>query len=517
VVPRPDLLSPAVPELSTTAGPLAGVLADVDDGAAVLALAVGGDGLEPGRPVDGALAALGLERAALVATHEPRAEAGAVVRVPLPPGGQPVRTLLLVAVGAATGADLRQAGAGLARAVKGGSTLVTTLGGPAALTSAFVEGLVLGGYTVPRWGAGAPAASSAPVARVVLVGRHQPVHVGRGSALAGATLLARNLANAPSNIKTPAWMAAQSRTVARRSGLAVRVWSEADLRREGFGGLLAVGGGSVAAPRLVQLGYQPGPAGRHTPHVVLVGKGITFDTGGLDIKAPEAMRLMKTDMSGAAVVLAVLAACRDLRVAVQVTGLLALAENAVSGSSYRPGDVVTQYGGTTVEIGNTDAEGRIVLADALAYADARLAPDVLIDVATLTGASTTALGRAAAAGYATDSALERALGAAGDSTGEPVWPFPLFDGYRGALDSDVADLNHVAGPGFGAGSIVAALFLREFVGGRPWAHLDIAGPARSERDSGILTRGPTGFGARLLLSYLSAAADAPVRGRDHPA
>ncbi|MGI8718458.1 MAG: M17 family peptidase N-terminal domain-containing protein, partial [Lapillicoccus sp.] len=165
-MPRPDLLSPAVPELSTTAGPLAGVLADVDDGAAVLALAVGGDGLEPGRPVDGALAALGLERSALVATHEPRAEAGAVVRIPLPPGGQPVRTLLLVGVGAATGADLRQAGAGLARAVKGRSTLITTLGGPAALTSAFVEGLVLGGYTVPRWGAGAPAASSAPVARV---------------------------------------------------------------------------------------------------------------------------------------------------------------------------------------------------------------------------------------------------------------------------------------------------------------------------------------------------------------
>jgi leucyl aminopeptidase len=317
-----------------------------------------------------------------------------------------------------------------------------------------------------------------------------------------ATMLARNLAITPSNLKNPAWMATQARAVARRHGLAVSVRNDAALRREGFGGLLAVGGGSATPPRLVEVSYEPEDATDGTPHIVLVGKGITFDTGGLDIKPPEAMLNMKTDMSGSAIVLAVLSACRDLKVPARVTGVLALAENAVSGSSYRPGDVITQYGGRTVEIGNTDAEGRLVLADGLAYADAQLAPDVLIDVATLTGAATVALGRGMAPVYTSDERLEGALLAAAEATGEPLWPFPLVEDYRPAIDSELADVSHIAPGKVGGGSITAALFLREFVGQRRWAHLDIAGAGRSDTDSGHLNRGATGFGARLLLSYL---------------
>jgi leucyl aminopeptidase len=315
-------------------------------------------------------------------------------------------------------------------------------------------------------------------------------------------MLARNLGVTPSNIKNPAWMAAQAEAVGAAAGLDVRVWSDDDLRRDGFGGLLAVGGASATPPRLVQLDYTPRKASRKTPRVVLVGKGITFDTGGLDIKPAEGMLAMKTDMSGSAIVLAVLAACRDLDVPVRVTGLLALAENAVGAASYRPGDVVTQYGGRTVEIGNTDAEGRIVMADALAYADRHLDPDVLLDIATLTGAARVAFGRSMAPVYATDDALREQLVAAGQRTGETLWPLPLVDDYRPALDSEVADINHIAGPKSGAGSITAALFLREFAGDRRWAHLDIAGTGRSDVDRGLLSKGATGFGARLLLTWL---------------
>ncbi len=188
-----------------------------------------------------------------------------------------------------------------------------------------------------------------------------------------------------------------------------------------------------------------------------------------------------------------------------VTGLLALAENAVDGASYRPGDVVTQYGGRTVEIGNTDAEGRIVLADALAYADAHLDPSFLIDVATLTGAARIALGRGMAPVFATDPALTDALVAAGATTGETLWPMPLADTYRRALDSDVAEIAHIA-DGVGGGAVTAALFLREFVGERRWAHLDIAGTGRSDVDTGISAKGATGFGTRLLLRWLEEMA-----------
>lgn len=311
---------------------------------------------------------------------------------------------------------------------------------------------------------------------------------------------ARNLANLPGNICTPSYLAQHARKLARgEPRLNVSILEEKKMKELGMGSLLSVSAGSDQPAKLVIMHYKGGKSAQK-PYV-LVGKGITFDSGGLNVKPAEGMLAMKTDMMGSAAVLAVLAACRDAGVAVKVTGLLALAENAVSGAAYRPSDVVTHYGGTTVEIGNTDAEGRIVLADALAYADKVLRPDVIVDIATLTGAARVALARAMAPVYATDDTLRDALVDASVTVGETLWPMPLTAAYRRALDSDVADVKQFSSA-HGGGSIMAALFLREFVGSTPWAHLDIAGPGRSDVDAGILAKGATGFGTRLLLRWL---------------
>jgi leucyl aminopeptidase len=482
---------------------LEATLADLPDGATCL-LAVSATDLAPAR-------AVGLDPQQVSVTHEPGTATAAVTLVPLPPG-RGVRAVALVGLGSGTDADLRTAGAALGRAAQGKDILVVALPrGSSHATRALVEGIVLGGFVGPAF---ARSPRRAQVRGVILVGHDlAAAHVGARHAQACA--VARALGSMPSNVKTPAWLAAEAEAAAHSAGLSVRVWTESDLHDEGFGGLLAVGGGSAHPPRFVQLDYVPveqPPVARakgrrrsaNPRHVVLVGKGITFDSGGLDIKPAAGMLAMKTDMAGAAAVIAVLGACRDLGVTVRVTGLLAIAENSVSGSSYRPGDVVTQYGGTTVEIGNTDAEGRIVLADALAYADAHLDPDVVIDIATLTGAATVALGRALGPLFASDDDLREALLQAGRAAGEPMWPFPLVEEYRPWLDSSMADLSHIAHGAPGGGAIVGALFLREFTGGRRWAHLDIAGPGRSEKDVGLVQEGATGYGARLLLRYLEA-------------
>jgi leucyl aminopeptidase len=507
---REDLVDPATGTWEVDARPLGDVLADPWAGHSprglVLALPVRTGGFEPsgtGSSVADALAVVGLEADFVAAAWEPSTEPGAVSVIPLRPRERAARTVLLVGVGGQTAADLRAAGAAVGRACRDRELLVTccAVGRSTAQQTAFVEGCILGGYTPPQWTKAGPVRAAQPVRRAVLAGPHDASQVAAAVVRARATLVARNLAATPPNIKNPAWMVAQGRRVARRSGLDVRVWSDRDLRREGFGGLVAVGGGSTTPPRLVRLDYLPDGTAPPRRRVVLVGKGITFDTGGLDIKPPDAMLGMKTDVSGAAIVLAVLAACRALSVRVPVTGLLALAENAVGEASFRPGDVITQYGGRTVEVGNTDAEGRIVVADALAYANRELDPDVLVDIATLTGAARIALGRSLAPVYSTDERLRSELVTAGETSGELLWPYPLVEDYRAALHSDVADLNQVA-PAVGGGSIVAALFLREFAGERAWAHLDIAGTARSDTDSGILSRGATGFGVRLLLTWL---------------
>lgn len=430
--------------------------------------------------------------------------------------------IVLVGVGAGTPADLRRSGAALARATRGLRRVVTSVASepgaqaPAAVR-AFVEGYLLGAYRMPSQAAEPSPddrASQPPAGQLVLLGTKGDPHADRIAAAvvdagvaASATWLVRDLANTPSNIKDPAWLAAQAVRLAEAAGLTVTVRGPQELAAEGFGGILAVGSGSASTPRLVTVEYTPeaeAPAGGWR-HVVVVGKGITYDTGGLSIKKREAMVPMKTDMAGAAVALATVLGAAAAGVAHRVTAVLPLAENHVGGASYRPSDVLRIYGGTTVEIANTDAEGRIVLADALAFADATLDPDVLIDVATLTGAASIALGKLQAALYSADPELVTALEAAAVDSGEPVWHMPLVEEYRDAVHSDVADLRHVASDrAYGAGSITAALFLREFVGSRRWVHLDIAGPARASADRHEVSEGATGFGVRLLLSYLAA-------------
>ncbi len=415
--------------------------------------------------------------------------------------------LVLVGVGSGSPGDLRRAGAALARATRGVGTVVTTLGsegGPQGADGvrALVEGYLLGSYRIPTQATGSPG--PAPAERLVVLGDHgdDVAAVVRAAQVAArATWLVRDLTNTPSNTKNPAWLAAQAEELAGQGGLEVQVLDAAALAEGGFGGILAVGAGSASEPRLVTVSYTPAD-GRTGRHVVVVGKGITFDTGGLSIKPREPMVAMKTDMAGAAVALATVLAAAEAGLGHRVTAVLPLAENHVGAASYRPGDVLTLRGGRTVEVANTDAEGRLVLADALVYADEVLDPDVLVDVATLTGAATLGLGQQHAALYSADAELLAGLEAAGADTGERVWHMPLVEDYLPAVRSTVADLRHVPAQSPGGGSITAALFLREFVGRRRWAHLDIAGPARSSKDRHEVTEGATGYGARLLLRYL---------------
>lgn len=259
-----------------------------------------------------------------------------------------------------------------------------------------------------------------------------------------------------------------------------------------------MGAGSATPPRVVVL-RKPGRG----PRVALIGKGITFDSGGLSLKPRESMVLMKTDMAGAA---AVLSAVPLIPADMDVTVVLGLAENSLGAASYRPGDVITHLDGSTCEVRNTDAEGRLVLADLLAYARLHLRADVMVDLATLTGAATVALSRELGALYSSSAPLGAALRSAGDEVGERLWPMPLEQGYRPALHSDIADQCHVSEASVGAGSITAALFLQRFVGEVPWAHLDIAGPARATAAAGVRTYGGTGFGAALLGRWLSDGA-----------
>jgi leucyl aminopeptidase len=324
-------------------------------------------------------------------------------------------------------------------------------------------------------------------------------------ATARATLFARDLTNAPSMRKSPAWFAAQVRRAAQRHPhVSLVVRDRRALAAEGFGGILAVGGGSANGPRLVELAWRP--RGART-HVVLVGKGITFDSGGICVKPRDAMLLMRKDMAGAAAVVAATLGAAALGLRVRVTALAPLAENMMGGDAFRPGDVVRHYGGTTSEIHNTDAEGRLVLADALAYAARRLRPDVLVDLATLTGASRVALGTRTAALYTDNDELAAALSAAAAQTGERVWRLPLVEEYLEYLRSDVADYNHA--PETSPKSVLAALYLREFAGrARPnWAHLDMSAPSWSDRADQELVKGATGWGVRTLLRWLTGLSE----------
>ncbi|GAA2013901.1 M17 family metallopeptidase [Nocardiopsis rhodophaea] len=446
----------------------------------------------------------------LIAHYELTGKPGETATFPADLGRGLVR-LALLGTGAGVPDDLRAAGAALARLAKGRERAAIAApslaeegqtGRDAAL-AAFAEGALLASYTFSMKSA---EKGPRPVPAIDLVADDDGTAadpVRRGTALARATALARDLINTPSLEKDPAWLAGRAEEIGTEAGLDVEVWDEERLEREGFGAIIAVGQGSVRPPRMVKLSYRPE---NPTSHVVLVGKGITFDTGGLQIKPTDNMMLMKTDMSGSAVVLGVVSALAELGARASVTGLIPLAENSVSGSAQRPSDVITTYNGRTVEVLNTDAEGRLVMADAMAYAVEELDADTIVDVATLTGAAKLALGTQTGALFSTDDALAEALAAAGRASGEELWRMPLVEEYRDTLDSPVADLANIGTTtDYGhPGATEAALFLREFAGGLPWAHLDIAGPGRATGDDGFITKGGTGFSTRLLLRWLTA-------------
>ncbi len=449
---------------------------------------------------------LGVDLIEILSAAEATGSAGELTELPvLRTGDVPnadLRLVLMVGVGAGTTGDLRHAGAAVARRAincEAVASSVSAVGDEDGM-AAFVEGATLGsfGFSMHRDGP-----KDRPVARVVLAltagGTETRTALRKAIAAAGAGWQARLLASVPSNIKTPSWLAERAVTCAESAGLKATVLDEKQLADRGFGGVAGVGQAAAAPPRFVQLEYRPTKGARKAAHVVLVGKGITFDSGGLSIKPGQSMVTMKRDMTGAGVVAAVLAALPEIDCPVRVTGLLPLAENAVGADSMRPGDVITQYGGRTTEVTNTDAEGRLVLADGLAYAVERLEPDVLVDIATLTGGIKVALGEHVGGLFATNDALADALDAAGVRAGEPLWRMPLSDEYESKLASKVADADNAPG---GPGGIMAALFLKPFTGGLPWAHLDIASVGDAPKDDFEWTEGPTGFGARLLLQWL---------------
>jgi leucyl aminopeptidase len=296
---------------------------------------------------------------------------------------------------------------------------------------------------------------------------------------------------------TPSYVASAAQDIAKRHGLAVTVLDKAAITREGMGALLAVAQGSAEEPRFIALEYK----GADKPPVVLVGKGVTFDTGGISIKPAQNMEDMKYDMSGAAAVLGTFEMLGRLKPPVHVVGLIPTTENMPSGTAVKPGDVVTSLSGKTIEVINTDAEGRLILCDALVYAR-RYKPAAVIDIATLTGAIVVALGHSAIGVMGSDDKLVEEVRAAGEKAGERAWPLPLWDDYRDLMKSDIADIKNSGGRP--AGSISAGWFLREFVDGFPWAHLDIAGTAYTERDEPGRVKGPTGIGVRLFTEFVLA-------------
>jgi len=427
----------------------------------------------------------------------------------VPTGGRlSARAALLIGVGDAETFDaaaLRRAGAFLARRASRVATVATTILDAVApdvdrglAAQAFAEGTCLGSYQFLRYKSEAKASL---LKRVVVVSRaNAKVRAGleRGARIAQAVAWARDLINEPAAAKSPADVVSVARVVARASGLKVKVFAGEQLVRERMGGVLGVGKGSDRPPRFLRLEYAP-PGARGT--LALVGKGVVFDSGGLSLKTAGGMETMKTDMSGAAAVIAAMSTLRDLGAKTRVIGYVPLVENMVSGAAMRPGDVLTMRNGKTVEVLNTDAEGRLILADALSLASEEGA-DAIVDIATLTGAVTIALGDKIAGLMGSDDAWVAQVTEAAERAGERVWRLPLPDDYRRNLDSDIADIRNVSSGG-GGGTLTAGIFLSEFAGAAAWAHLDIAGTARSSSDDAETSKGGTGYGVRTLIELAS--------------
>jgi leucyl aminopeptidase len=378
---------------------------------------------------------------------------------------------------------------------------------------ATVEGLLLGAYRFDRYRSGKSGETPVPPAlqQVTLLGstrwntRAVKAAAERGQVIADAQMWARDLVNTPALDCTPDYLAKQAQAMAKQVGLTSKIWSEADLKKGGFGGILGVGSGSVNPPRLIELSYKGGTGAP----IALTGKGISFDSGGLSLKDGNSMEWMKSDMGGAASILATMKVIAQLKPKINVIAAIPSAENMPSGTAIRPGDVLTHRGGITSEVLNTDAEGRLVLADALAYL-AEQKPRVILDTATLTGACMVALGEDLWGVMGNDRQVIRDVLAAGEAAGEPGWELPMFERYRRLIDSNIADIQNIGKNRYG-GAITAAFFLREFVGDTPWAHLDIAGPAFSEKGGDYWPKGATGSPVRALVRYVLDSAKRPAR------
>lgn len=425
------------------------------------------------------------------------AEVGSTWRIP---ATEPLKARSVVAVGMLADPDafaVREAAGAGVRAAGTAKSAVLALPSPnQAMLAAVCEGALLGAHLPLRISGSAASSPVATITVATTAPRAARTSVKRDAvADVGAATLARDLVNEPPVTLTPAAFAARAKQECKGLPVKVTAWDPERLRKESMGGIVAVGQGSANPPRLVHLEYSPKGAKRH---LALVGKGITFDSGGLSLKPAKAMETMKCDMAGAAAVLAATRTIAELDLPVRVSAYLACAENMPGGGAQRPGDVITMRNGKTVEVLNTDAEGRLVMADALALA-AEAQPDLLVDVATLTGAQMIALGTQVAAVMTNTPSLAEQIQQAGEQAGERFWPMPLPDALRASLKSPIADLKNI-GEQYG-GMLVAGLFLDAFVpDGQVWAHLDIAGPAFNESaPHGFTHKGGTGFAARTLI------------------
>lgn len=383
--------------------------------------------------------------------------------------------------------------------------LKTTLDG-AKIGEAIGEGIILGSYEFVKYKQHNETEKKTEIKEVTILDTNEELIAGvrRAETVCAGVALARDLVNEPAHFMRPADLVSVAKSLAARfPEVTAAALGTKQLKAEKFGGILGVSQGSIHEPYLIHLVYKPSKI-KSGQRLAIVGKGITFDSGGLSIKPAQSMETMKTDMAGAAAVLGFFSILPKLRIQQEIHGIIATCENMVSGASIRPGDIITMRNGTTVEVLNTDAEGRIILGDAISYAREKKA-DTIIDLATLTGACIVALGDAIAGVIGNDEKLSNALVASGRAAGEKIWPLPLEDSYKEAMKSDVADLRNISTLK-GGGAIMGAIFLEHFVGKTPWAHLDIAGPAWVEKPlNAYIGKGATGFGVRTLAEYVAGA------------
>ena len=426
-------------------------------------------------------------------------------------GRLPAERLLLAGLGRKSDLDdgrLRQAAGNAVQALRSArvasfAAALQLAGGEDTALEAVCEGLLLGSYSFDEYKTRDRderftfAAMTLLLPKKVTTGAAR-TRVEHSEALCRGVSLARNLVSHPGNVATTGYLAAAAHALAGRHGLTCRVLERDELEKLGMNALVAVGKGSAEPPRLIVLEYRGGES-KERPQV-LVGKGITFDSGGISLKPGAGMEEMKTDMAGAAAVLGTLEAAAGLRLPVNLVGIIPTAENMPDGRAYKPGDVLASMSGLTIEINNTDAEGRLVLCDALHYARTHYQPAAMIDLATLTGACVIALGHEASGLMGNDPRLIRNLQRAGERCGERAWELPLWDEYGEAMKSDIADLKNAGGRN--GGSITAGWFLKQFVGTTRWAHLDIAGTAWSDKARPCSPKGASGVGVRLLIEYL---------------